>query len=82
MSVITEYSKLPLQIRRNIELSLASNWLSMKTSKPDQCGRYEVFRAGCGKIHYCQWNGSGWAYDHKEITHWRPRVAPEGFNKE
>jgi hypothetical protein len=82
MSRPIEYSMLPQMMRTNLELTLAKEWIPMTIAKPDVSDRYEVFRSSCGKMHYCQWNGSGWAYDHKEITHWRPRIAPEGHERE
>ncbi|WP_462250475.1 DUF551 domain-containing protein [Ekhidna sp.] len=51
-------------------------WISVKDRMPSEPGRYWVFRAKCRKMHYRVWNGSGWAYDHKEITHWMPLPEP------
>lgn len=43
--------------------------------RPKKSGRYLVFRDGC-KCHLEVWNGSGWAYNHKTITHWAEIKIP------
>lgn len=48
-----------------------NEWHKYPQSKPTEYGRYEVYRAGAKKQHYETWNGSGWAYNAKDITHWR-----------
>lgn len=45
-------------------------------SRPKEYGRYEVFRKGAGKQHYETWNGSGWASNNGDITHYRKILTP------
>src|ERR1017187_10602630 len=45
-------------------------------SRPKEYGRYEVFRQGADKQHYETWNGSGWASNNNDITHYRKIVKP------
>jgi dihydrofolate reductase len=51
-------------------------WVRMVDDKPKEYGKYEVYRAGCKKQQYQTWNNTGWAYDNKDITHWRRIVPP------
>lgn len=44
-------------------------------TRPSESGKYLVCRKD-GKIHWETWNGSGWAYNHKVITHWAAIVPP------
>lgn len=45
-------------------------WISVKDRLPTKYGKYWVCRLKAKKQHPRVWNGSGWAYDAKEITHW------------
>jgi hypothetical protein len=45
-------------------------------NNPQQSGKFEVYREGCQKQQYAQWNGTGWAYDNNDITHWREIIPP------
>lgn len=45
-------------------------WISVKDRLPTKYGKYWVCRLKAKKQHPRIWNGSGWAYDAKEITHW------------
>ena len=61
---------------RELELKIASeNWVKYswgnKDSHPPRPGRYEVYREKCDKIHYQQWNGSGWGSNNNDTSHWR-----------
>ncbi len=38
--------------------------------------KYEVYREGAKKQHYQTWNGSWWAYDGNDITHYREIISP------
>lgn len=51
------------------------NWSDLE-SRPKEHGRYEVYRAGAKKQHYETWNGSGWASDNNDITHYRKIISP------
>jgi hypothetical protein len=52
------------------------NWIRVTTSTPSTYGKYEVHRKGCKKTHYETWNGTSWAYNNKDITHWKP-ITPD-----
>lgn len=51
---------------------LDDGWISVKIYKPTEYGKYLIHRAGCKKTHFETWNGTGWAYNHNDITHWQP----------
>ena len=53
-----------------------SEWKPYPKERPADYGKYEVYRAGCDKQHYETWNNTGWAYNNRDITHWRPIVKP------
>lgn len=55
-----------------------SQWHKYPDERPAEATRYEVYREGAGKQHYETWNGSGWAYNHYDITHWREILNPYG----
>ena len=52
-------------------------WRNYPEQRPTEYGKYEIYRAGCKKQHYQTWNNSGWAYDNKDITHWREIIPPQ-----
>ena len=68
------------QVSDAIELvkknAVQDSWMSVQ-HRPSVYGRYEVYRAGAKKQHYEVWNGTGWAYNNIDITHWRPIIPPE-----
>lgn len=45
------------------------NWEDKK-SHPPTAGRCLIYRAKCDKMHFEQWNGSGWASSNNDCTHW------------
>lgn len=47
-------------------------------TRPTEYGKYFVIRMD-GKIHLETWNGSGWAYNEKVITHWHKVNPPKQF---
>lgn len=51
------------------------NWNVIK-SRPSNSGRYLVYRQKCGKYHLEVWNGSGWASNNNDITHYLIVVTP------
>ena len=57
---------------KNLEpYKVDNNWyLFNQECKPNKVGRYLIYRAGCDKIQFEKWNGSGWAYSNKDCTHW------------
>jgi len=56
----------------------ASEWHPV-SERPTKYGKYEVYRAKCGKQNYETWNGTGWAYNPNDITHWRFIKPPSEF---
>lgn len=41
-----------------------------KTSHPPESGRYLIYRVKCDKMHFEQWNGSGWASSNGQELYW------------
>lgn len=41
-----------------------------ESSHPPKPDRYLIYREKCGKMHFEQWNGSGWASSNGDCTHW------------
>lgn len=72
--MFVEYAKLVS------EESKSSEWYSVKQFKPSVSKQYEVYRAGARKQHYEMWNGTGWAYNNNDITHFREIKAPNLFD--
>jgi len=50
------------------------NWDDTE-SHPPKPGRYLIYRRGCDKKHFEQWNGSGWSSS-KDCTHWADINTP------
>lgn len=47
-----------------------------KNSHPPTAGRYLIYRSRCDKMHFEQWNGSGWASTRNEPIKWsNPRLT-------
>ena len=61
------------------DLSIVSNWVVYDwndiSTQPPKYGKYFVHRKD-GKVHWETWNGSGWAYNEKVITHWQEVKPP------
>ena len=53
---------------------VAFDWMKIET-RPTKYGKYLITRKD-GKIHWETWNGSGWAYNHKEIRYWAEIKPP------
>jgi len=47
-----------------------------KESHPPRAGRYLIYRAKCDKMHFEQWNGSGWSSSNNDCTHWSKPQKP------
>lgn len=66
-------------IDKLLVLSNVSNWVAYDwndiDSRPPKYGKYFVHRKD-GKVHWETWNGSGWAYNEKVITHWQEVKPP------
>ena len=45
------------------------NWEN-KESHPPAPDRYLIYRKKCDKMHFEQWNGSGWASSNNDCTHY------------
>jgi hypothetical protein len=62
----------------NSTLVSVINWVAFDFMKletrPPKYDKYLICRKD-GKIHWETWNGSGWAYNHKEIRFWA-RIEP------
>lgn len=41
-----------------------------KDSHPPVAGRYLIYRSACNKMHFEQWNGSGWSSTKNEPIKW------------
>lgn len=37
---------------------------------PKKAGKYLIYRKGCDKMHFEQWNGNGWASSNNDCTHY------------
>jgi len=76
MQILCDLSCENISIRKAftevLALSIASNWVAYDwndiSSRPPKYGKYFVHRKD-GKVHLETWNGSGWAYNEKVITH-------------
>lgn len=55
--------------------SARGEWNTYPENRPKEYGKYFVCRKD-GKVHWETWNGSGWAYNEKVITHWREVKSP------
>jgi hypothetical protein len=69
-----------IALNNMIKLEVAlSHWIeydwNRKESHPPKYDKYLICRKD-GKIHWETWNGSGWAYNHKEIGYWAVIVPP------
>lgn len=53
---------------------VAFDFMKIET-RPTEYGKYLICRKD-GKIHWETWNGSGWAYNHKEIRFWAVIMPP------
>jgi len=47
-----------------------------RDSHPPKVGKYLIYRAGCSKMHFEQWNGSGWSSSNRDCTHWSDPKIP------
>lgn len=45
-------------------------WKKYPQERPIGYGKYWVYRLGCDKTRQETWNGTGWAYNNNDITHW------------
>ena len=54
---------------------VAYDWNNPST-RPPQAGRYLIYRSKCNKLHFEQWNGSGWSSSNNDCTHWTKIEPP------
>jgi hypothetical protein len=51
------------------------NWVKYDSNNPKTYpstpGRYLIYRKKCGKQHFEQWNGRGWASSNNDCTHYQ-----------
>ena len=52
------------------------NWFEEST-RPPNAGRYLIYRIKCNKMHFEQWNGSGWSSSNNEPLCWCLPNIPE-----
>lgn len=71
-SILAEIKSLENQ---NIQKWIQYSWEN-PFSHPPAYGNYFVHRKD-GKVHWEIWNGSGWAYNEKVITHWSKINTPK-----
>jgi len=67
-----------------LKLLIATLWVKYswenRASHPPKTDRYLIYREGCDKMHFEQWNGSGWASSNGDYTHWLKPEAPNKSN--
>lgn len=74
-------SKLSLgeAVSKILELCANNDWVKYDWNNPETrpqvYDKYFVCRKD-GKVHWETWNGSGWAYNEKAITHWMKVILP------
>jgi hypothetical protein len=77
---ITDYAECSLLAEIKIlESQSTHSWIKYNFgnpfSHPPEYGSYFVCRKD-GKVHWEIWNGAGWAYNEKTITHWTKITNP------
>lgn len=78
---ISEYAECSLLAEvKTLENQSTHSWTKYSwgnpVSHPPAYGSYFIQRKD-GKIHWEIWNGAGWAYNEKVITHWAEIFPPE-----
>ena len=81
MGEIKEYAEFSLlEEVKMLESQSTQSWTIYSwdnpVSHPPAYGSYFVQRKD-GKIHWEIWNGAGWAYNEKVITHWAKIFPPK-----
>ena len=66
-------------VKERTELKQDQDWISVKDSLPDEYGLYET---KSNKTSETTWNGSGWAKNYRDITHYKPKQSPEPAKQE
>lgn len=78
-TIVTMFVEFKKKILSELSPEQNNPWLTYPENKPKCYGKFEVYRSGCDKQHYETWNGTGWAYNNRDITHFRFIVNPKGF---
>jgi hypothetical protein len=78
---VSEFGEISLLAEvKLLESQLTHSWTKYTwenpVSHPPAYGSYFVHRKD-GKIHWETWNGAGWAYNEKVITHWAKITTPK-----
>lgn len=47
-----------------------------RSTYPKKAGRYLIYRKGCDKMHFEQYNGTGWSSSNNDCTHYKIVKAP------
>ena len=68
-----DISTVLLDFKSHVENSL---WIDAKVNPPTEYGKYRVYRKSCDKVHDETWNGTGWAYNKNDITHYQIITKP------
>lgn len=59
---------------KKCNIPVVINWVAydwnIPSTRPPKAGRYLIYRSKCNKIHFEQWNGSGWASSNNDCTHY------------
>ncbi len=71
---VVKEGRSPDEIADQLLSLIASNYWKeyrwgVEKKEPSKYGKYFIRRKD-GKLHWETWNGSGWAYNGKVITHW------------
>jgi len=60
--------------KKQCVINVVINWVAYDWNKPStrppKAGRYLIYRGKCNKIHFEQWNGTGWSSSNNDCTHW------------
>jgi hypothetical protein len=80
---VSEFAEISLLAEvKLLESQLTQSWTKYSwgnpNSHPTEYGSYFVHRKD-GKIHWETWNGAGWAYNEKVITHWAKITKPNSI---
>jgi len=52
-------------------------WRRFPDNRPMFPGKYLVYRQSCKKLYFETWNGTGWAYNNNDITHFTIIINPD-----
>ena len=67
-------------LQKQFTLTSVINWVAYDwnnlSTRPLKAGRYLIYRSKCNKIHFEQWNGSGWSSSNNDCTHWTEIKPP------